>query len=99
MQKIYLILIAVALAGCSTPKQLPPRAKQAYRYVFYGLHRRLTPYEDTRARKLFVDYIETRNKWEEDEACPCSCNFNDMADWDRMMNAEFEVYNFIDSIR
>lgn len=99
MRILCLILIAATLAGCQTPQQLPKPAKRTYRYVFYGWHRRLTPYEDTRARKLFDDYIAARNKWQKDEDCPCICNYNDLADWDRMIDFECDIYSFVDSIR
>ena len=100
MKILFTFLIVVFLAGCgTTPRQLPPRARVAYAYTFYGRHKRLTPYEDTRARRLFLNYSEAYVQWTQDEGCPCSCNYNDVADFDRMLKTEGEVYEFIDSIR
>lgn len=96
--RLLILILAVVAAGCAAPQQLPPRAKTAYRYTFYGWHRRLTPYEDTRARRLFQDYIEARVKYEADQDCPCACNYNDIPDMDRMIDAEMSVYQFIDSL-
>lgn len=92
--KLHSIIVGLLLAGCmNTPKQLPSgRATQLYRYIFWGIHRPLSPDEDSEVRKLFVDYVEAEQAFYRAETDPHSGD--PMKLYDPMWSAELAIENW-----
>lgn len=94
-------LAACLLVGCcEAPKELSANSRRAYRWTFAH---RLTPRQDTEARRLWQNYLEAKAAFEIGMANPPSVtgysNREELVYLDRALAADRVLWKFLDGLK